>query len=187
MEDSRIMNHPTGANFMSNDIELLQCPFCGGSAKVFSRTCETHSRYDPMDRAFPMARCDSCFASANGEDWKGEETAIKAWNTRAALAAPQQVPVGYGVFWIEKGMQCSKLSVIESDVLEFAARNLSGLKAAIEPIYRAAPVPPTGPALSDEEITMHWDVCVSRKDPAQSFEGLVIDFARALLAKVTRP
>lgn len=54
------------------------------------------------------------------------------------------------------------------------------------PYFFDAP-PPPAPTLSDENITMHWDILVSRKDPAQSFEGLVIDFARALLAMVTRP
>ena len=40
------------------------------------------------------------------------------------------------------------------------------------------------PMLIDDEITMLWDICVSRKDHHRSFEELIIDFSRALLAKV---
>lgn len=64
--------------------DLKPCPFCGSQTPlVLARTCNKDSPYDPADRAYPEVRCRDCNASAPGENWKGEDTAIKAWNTRA--------------------------------------------------------------------------------------------------------
>lgn len=63
--------------------ELLPCPFCGCSeAYSWGRTCGKDTPYDPSNRAFPVVRCRSCFCEVPGENWTGEETTIKKWNTR---------------------------------------------------------------------------------------------------------
>jgi hypothetical protein len=64
---------------MSNDIELLPCPFCGNSphhnASYSNIECDTEGCY-----AASVQIADAANAS-------------EIWNTRAALAAPQQEPI----------------------------------------------------------------------------------------------
>lgn len=55
---------------------LKPCPFCGGSASLVEAVGEV------------WARCDVCH-SANALSTNSREKASDAWNTRAALAAPQ--------------------------------------------------------------------------------------------------
>lgn len=71
--------------------ELKPCPFCGGEARAFKRTCDKDTRYDPADRAFPIVRCGGCGACSEGDDWSELQTAIERWNRRAQPA--QVVPV----------------------------------------------------------------------------------------------
>lgn len=64
--------------------DLLPCPFCGGKAFAHPRTCDRNTPYREHDRAYPRARCSECDAQVDGKDWTGVETAIAAWNRRAA-------------------------------------------------------------------------------------------------------
>ena len=66
---------------------LLPCPFCGGEAVAVPRTCNPTDPYRPDDRAAPRVRCCSCYAEAAGRSWTGVETAVEAWNRRAAQPA----------------------------------------------------------------------------------------------------
>lgn len=65
--------------------DLLLCPFCGSvEVSVCLPTCTKSTPYDASHRAFPIARCLSCGASKQGNDWDHSgKSAIEAWNTRA--------------------------------------------------------------------------------------------------------
>ncbi len=79
---------------MSNTA-LLPCPFCDSShARVYPRTCNKNTPYNPRDRAFPKVRCGSCGAQSEGEDWTGPETAIDKWNRRPNRPDPRWPTVG---------------------------------------------------------------------------------------------
>lgn len=78
---------------MSDKQELLPCPFCGNcAATVYPRTCDKDTPYNPRDRAFPIVRCGKCLAEMPGKAWRGESTAIEAWNRRAMLQAAPPAP-----------------------------------------------------------------------------------------------
>ena len=66
--------------------KLEPCPFCGGvEISTYSPTCKNTDDYNPDDRAFPVARCLSCYAEVWGSDWdqsSDQRTARAAWNTR---------------------------------------------------------------------------------------------------------
>ena len=70
--------------------ELLPCPFCGGTGVTWPPTCTRFTPYNPADRAFPIVRCYSCCAEAHGTNWGHVDTAIAAWNRRAALSAQSE-------------------------------------------------------------------------------------------------
>lgn len=58
--------------------ELLPCPFCGGEAKLYSvGTGSPHYGH------YHQVVCQGCL-TASGAYWSGEQSAIDAWNTRAA-------------------------------------------------------------------------------------------------------
>lgn len=71
--------------------DLLPCPFCGGAARAFKRTCDKDTRYDPSHRAYPIVRCSACGACSEGDDWTELQTATDKWNRRTQPA--QAVPV----------------------------------------------------------------------------------------------
>ena len=100
--------------------ELKPCPFCGGAARAFKRTCDKDTRYDPSHRAFPIVRCGSCGACAEGDDWTEPQVAIERWNRRAQQveAVPQ---------WVECAKQMPAADVI---VLAFY-KNSRGLDRRI--------------------------------------------------------
>lgn len=69
-----------------NAAKLKPCPFCGGTATTYPRTCNKDTKYNPADRAFPIVRCTQCFAEVCGKDWGEPATAIAAWNRRSSAA-----------------------------------------------------------------------------------------------------
>lgn len=67
---------------------LEACPFCGGTnVHAIERTCDQNTPYNPADYAYPRVQC-RCGAEIAGKNWSGKETAIAAWNRRAALPQP---------------------------------------------------------------------------------------------------
>jgi len=71
---------------------LLPCPFCGSTkVQALARTCDRGTPYNPADRSYPVVRC-VCGAEVAGKDWGEPDTAITAWNRRAALAAATAQP-----------------------------------------------------------------------------------------------
>lgn len=61
--------------------KLLPCPFCGGYARSMTHEGpETYARYNPYRW---MIDCDGCAATL--ANFRAEDEAIKAWNTRASL------------------------------------------------------------------------------------------------------
>lgn len=67
----------------TKEIELLPCPFCGGSAVFRPPTAKIYDEYNPTDRFFPIVNCSSCWAQVWGEDhdWSCK-SAISRWNKR---------------------------------------------------------------------------------------------------------
>lgn len=78
---------------------LLPCPFClQSTATMYPPTCDKRAPYNPADRAFPVVRC-RCGAEKCGTDWdQSGNSAIRAWNHRAALLEP----VGEGWVMVPK-------------------------------------------------------------------------------------
>lgn len=76
--------------------ELLPCPFCHSAEVAVSLpTCTKATPYNAAHRAFPVARCRSCGASKDGKDWdQTGNSAIEAWNTRAATQTAKAAPEG---------------------------------------------------------------------------------------------
>lgn len=152
---------------------LLPCPFCGSNDLVI---CEGHHNF--VDAKIT---CSDCVAEGPLIDDESEsasknrETAIVAWNHRAAqVAAPPALPISQEmpekVQWIR----------------EYRAMNdcsLKTAKAAYERHYLATPQPATEQAeLSDDELLrMFYD------DHAPWYFGdvdddVVLGYARAVLA-----
>lgn len=74
---------------MSNDIELLACPFCGGSAILQEHPAHTHAvaTFMPDHPGSATVECMGCNVGMIN-DTVAQVTAD--WNTRAALAAPHR-------------------------------------------------------------------------------------------------
>lgn len=72
---------------------LLPCPFCGSvHATVLPRNCNRDTTYREGDRAFPVVRCDVCYAEASGPNWSPPWAAVAKWNTRAQAAVAAAAP-----------------------------------------------------------------------------------------------
>ena len=80
---------------MSSEVELLPCPFCGGTDHfIFPPSCTEDAPYNPADRASPLVRCRTCYAEVPGKNWDHScKTAIAAWNRRSASPSIGRVGV----------------------------------------------------------------------------------------------
>jgi len=76
---------------------LKPCPFCGGdAAKLYLPTCTERSRYDPLDRAYPVVRCGVCLAEMAGDNFdQSGKSATAGWNRRDD-ATPSATPSDTG-------------------------------------------------------------------------------------------
>ena len=79
----------------TNGEALLPCPFCGSKkTSLYEPTCHKDSEYNPIDRAFPLVRCASCWAEIHGDNWDHSgKSAIEAWNRRQPTASAGMVVV----------------------------------------------------------------------------------------------
>jgi hypothetical protein len=179
---------------MSNDIELLACPFCGSKDVSDGEVLTAY----PTGKQTKQSMCNSCKALGSeallddGEIDYGDVKAIAAWNTRAALAAPQQKPVAWMIESnVSSDVRCiTMISQNEQEIDRFVKAyqaKYSGSNRIKIPLY-TVPLPPAAPALSDEEITsIKHAIHVLTPKIYDTPAALAAKHLRALLAKVTKP
>lgn len=95
----------------------------------------------------------------------------------------QTEPAGWGVFWIEKGMQCSTLEYSEGEALGFAA-SLGIAGAAIEPVYRRAAVLPQGGAENTISMPLKEAIAIQNKFYKQGYDDAIAVVPQGVEAKV---
>ncbi len=166
---------------MSNNIEVKSCPFCGGT----DISNGEFSTLWPDGRTSVQSSCMGCGAAGPeaflelGEIDLGDVQSTAAWNTRAALAAPQQEPMRELLErWIIFGRtdKMARWLVAETEAL------LSGAQHPSEPAITQLTA---APVLSDEDLASvqraieyfdvrpQWAICQELSEKL-----------RALLAKV---
>lgn len=129
--------------------QLKPCPFCGGIAKAYKRTCDQSDRYDPGDRAFPIVRCGSCGCCAEGKDWTELDTAIEAWNRRDQPAQVGAEPVA----WLFQNEETGLTKCVDVQQVECGFEKNNPRWQKIAPLYTR---PPARVPLSDGEKSLIW-------------------------------
>lgn len=144
---------------MSNYSELLVCPFCGGEAKI-------------KRNKTVMVSCGKCSA-CTFQKLHDPDSALRDWQARAALVAPQQEPVAV-------------TTPIQMNALESAGKSSAMWHPSLASAFVNVPLyaaPPSVAPLTDEQILSTCEDFV--KEPGW-FEFEKSDFVacvRAIIAQ----
>lgn len=134
-------------------MEKSICPACEGAPQHPNNPCAVCGTKQPVVNAEPLRVFAQECAMGAYQESELREAALRA--LKYATAPVSAEPVGYGVFWREKGQDCSMLKSLEADALK-AAVSLGIPGASVEPVFRgAAPVAAQAQPLSHFSSS-HW-------------------------------
>jgi len=171
---------------MSDTVTLAPCPFCGSTeAQAIDRTCDRDTPYNPADYAYPRVIC-RCGVQVPGENWRGKDTAIAAWNRRAASnPAPsgEAVPVAWRVrerYPMDPELDAAIVKRgrwrYHKDKPEWAGLDNT---SEAQPLYAAPPSPAQGVEITDAMVERATDALYGTERVAGRVITMSKDQARA--------
>lgn len=133
--------------------KIKPCPFCGGDDIITSDNVEVWGQ--ESDQVY--ARCNKC--GANGPSAYTDPNAIAKWNTRPALAQPQNDAEAEPVAW--QWMVHGDWITIDKRVAEDPEAYARSMSKVVRPIYTAPPSHERmREALPDDIRADGWSVAV---------------------------